>query len=273
MSSGLDPEEMDRRAKSFGKSALQYEKFRPGPPVEAVDWMLQTRPSTVVDLGAGTGGLTRLLIDRADTVIAVEPDDQMREILAGTLPTVSALRGRGEEIPVPDSSADAVLASSSWHWMDPVKTLGEVARVLVPGGVLGAVWSGPDPDGPFVSQARDLLAGQSSGVDGSTADEDDADMANSVIDPNIPPPVLEIPADAPFVQPERQVLTWNVALNADELIGLLGTFSWIILMAEDQRQRVFAVARELLRDALGIEGDVTVDVQYRSDAWRTQLVD
>jgi hypothetical protein len=67
-------------------------------------------------------------------------------------------------------------------------------------------------------------------------------------------------------------LTWDVALTADELIGLLGTFSWIITMPEDRRTHVIAEARRLLRDGLGISGDVTVDVQYRSEAWRTQLM-
>ena len=128
----LSSEEKDRRSGSFGESALLYERFRPGLPPEAVDWMLQTRTRTVVDLGAGTGAMTKLLVERTDRVIAVEPDERMLEVLAGNNPSVTALRGRGEAIPLPDSSADAVVASASWHWMDPLKALGEAARVLVP---------------------------------------------------------------------------------------------------------------------------------------------
>jgi hypothetical protein len=84
------------------------------------------------------------------------------------------------------------------------------------------------------------------------------------------PSSLEIPAGVPFAQPEHEVLTWDVALNADELIGLLGTFSWIITMPEETRPRVIAQARRLLGDLLGVEGDVTVDVRFRADAWRTR---
>jgi hypothetical protein len=79
------------------------------------------------------------------------------------------------------------------------------------------------------------------------------------------------PDGSPFAQPEDQVLTWDVALTADELVGLLGTFSWIITMPDEQRTGVVSEVRRLLHDALRISGDVTVDVQYRSEAWRTRL--
>jgi hypothetical protein len=82
--------------------------------------------------------------------------------------------------------------------------------------------------------------------------------------------VLHIPEDSPFAQPEHLVLCWDVALTADELIGLLGTFSWIITMPDEQRTRVVSEVRRLLGDVLGISGEVTVDVQYRSEAWRTR---
>ena len=163
----LTPEQKAERAASFGGAASHYERYRPGPPVEAVDWVLPTPVRTVVDLGAGTGALTRLLVGRADEVVAVEPDDRMRAVLAESVPGVRAVAGRGESIPLPDASVDAVIASSSWHWMDPVPTLLEVGRVLVPGGTLAAVWSGPDPDAGLISQARALLGGdgQRRGID------------------------------------------------------------------------------------------------------------
>src|SRR5271167_4296262 len=127
----LTPEEKAQRAGSFGGAAAHYERYRPGPPVQAVDWVLPEPVRTAVDLGAGTGALTRLLIGRADEVVAVEPDDRMRAVLAESVPEARALAGRGEAIPLPDGSVDAVMASSSWHWMDTVPTLHEVGRVLV----------------------------------------------------------------------------------------------------------------------------------------------
>src|SRR5690349_11891828 len=97
---------------SFGAVASDYERFRPGPPTAAVDWWLPERVGRVVDLGAGTGALTRLLVDRADEVVAVEPDDRMRAILHQRVPSAVALAGRAESFELPGASADAVLASS-----------------------------------------------------------------------------------------------------------------------------------------------------------------
>src|SRR5207248_4066303 len=125
------------------------------------------RRGTVVDLGAGTGLATRFLVDRADNVVAVEPDERMRWVLAERVPGARAVDGRGQSIPLPDAAADVVLASTSWHWMDPLPTLAEVGRVLVPGGVLAVMWSGPDADGTFLAQARELLATQSEASDES----------------------------------------------------------------------------------------------------------
>ena len=255
--------EKAQRAGSFGTVASHYERYRPGPPAAAVDWIIPSRVETAVDLGAGTGALSRLLLDRAANVVAVEPDDRMRAVLRDEVPGARALEGRGESIPLPDGSADAVLASSSWHWMDPVPTLEEVGRVLVPGGVLGVLWSGPDPEGSFISQARALLSAQS-----GSADVADGGMRGLILgDATRPASTLEIPAGVPFAQPEHEAFRWDMALNADELIGLLGTMSWVIMMPEDRRTRVLDEARRLLRDLLGVEGETTVDVDFRCDAW------
>lgn len=153
----------ETRSQSFGSIASAYERYRSGPPSEEIDWMLPSHTRTVVDLGAGTGALTRLLVPRAEVVIAVEPDERMRTELAANVPDARAVAGRGDSIPLPDGSADAVLASASWHWMDPIPTLHEVARVLAPGGWLGAVWAGPDPEGPLLLRAKELLARGSGG--------------------------------------------------------------------------------------------------------------
>ncbi len=266
----LTPEQKAARAASFGGAASHYQRYRPGPPVEAVDWILPAHVRTVVDLGAGTGALTRLLIGRADEVVAVEPDDRMRAVLAEAVPDARAAAGRGESIPLPDASADAVLASSSWHWMDTVPTLLEVGRVLVPGGALAAIWSGPDPDSGLIAQARALLSGEGpSSID----DQSQAELSAALNDRSALVQALEIPPGVPFDQPEQTVITWDVALDAEDLIGLLGTFSWVILMEDEARERLFETARVTLRDMLGVSGDVTVDIGYRAEVWKARRHD
>jgi hypothetical protein len=98
-------------------------------------------------------------------------------------------------------------------------------------------------------------------------------MVQMVLDSQRFDTVLTIPDGEPFAEPVRREHRWDIALNADELVGLLATFSWIILMPEERRTAVLAEARRLLREGLGIEGEVTVDVAYRSEAWRTHLLD
>jgi SAM-dependent methyltransferase len=270
--SDLAPEVKAERAGSFGEVASEYERFRPGPPAEAVAWAVPGHVPRIVDLGAGTGALTRLLVDRADDVVAIEPDERMRSVLVASVPGVRAVDGRGESIPLADACADAVLASSSWHWMDPVPTLHEVGRILVPGGTLAALWSGPDPEGTFFVRAQALLteraeeettAGDRAGSDGRLTDHILSDALR-------PASTLQIPDGVPFDQPEHHLFRWDVDLNADELIGLLGTLSWIITMPEETRRSVMAEARRLLSELLGIEGEVTVDVSFRSDVWRSR---
>jgi len=104
---------------SLGAITGQYDRLRPPPPPEALEWLLPARRDVVVDLGAGTGLLARALAAVAGHVIGVEPDDRMRAVLTARSPGVQVLAGRGEAIPLSDDSADAVLVSSAWHWMDP----------------------------------------------------------------------------------------------------------------------------------------------------------
>jgi SAM-dependent methyltransferase len=273
--SRLAPQEKALRSGSFGEVASHYERYRPGPPVAAVDWLLPARVGRIVDLGAGTGALTRLLVGRAEEVVAVEPDDRMRSVLIEEVGGIRAVMGHGESMPLPDACADAVIASSSWHWMDPIPTLREVGRILVPGGVLGALWSGPDPEGPFIAQAQALLAERSrdgaEGPPGGNKDGPPDDELAGLIMGDALRPIsdLEIPEGVPFEEPEHEAFRWDVALDADQMIGLLGTLSWIITMPEETRLRVIAEARRLLGELLGVEGDVTVDVAFRSDAWRS----
>lgn len=127
---------------SFGAAAAAYAEHRPDYAQAAVRWALEPAPGPrVLDLGAGTGKLTIALIELGAEVIAVEPDPAMLTALCRGLPTVRALPGSAEAIPLPDASVDAVIAGNAMLWFDMDVAGPEIARVLVPGGILAGLWN------------------------------------------------------------------------------------------------------------------------------------
>jgi SAM-dependent methyltransferase len=135
-------------ARGFSSAADVYERARPGYAPEAVAWVcrrLLLEPGrTVLDLGAGTGKLTRDLVPTGATVVAVEPLDEMRARLVETVPEADALAGTAEEIPLPDVSVDAVVCAQAFHWFDFDRALPEIHRVLRPGCSLALIWNSRD---------------------------------------------------------------------------------------------------------------------------------
>ncbi len=127
-----------RRAGSFGAGAAAYERGRPGYPVEALRACLPEHARRVLDLGAGTGKLTRGLLDLGLDVAAVEPLEEMRALIPSAAQT---LAGSAEALPLPDACVDAVLVGQAFHWFDHDRALAEIARVLSPAGTVGLLWN------------------------------------------------------------------------------------------------------------------------------------
>src|ERR1700753_2775966 len=150
----------DAHATSFGGAAAAYERGRPPYPPEALDWLLPPGARRVLDLGAGTGKLTRELVARGLDVVAVEPLEGMRAELSRVLPGTPVRAGSAEEIPLPDGAVDTVLAAQAWHWVTPERAAPEVARVLRPGGTLGLVWNERDEREPWVSRLHQIVTEQ-----------------------------------------------------------------------------------------------------------------
>jgi ubiquinone/menaquinone biosynthesis C-methylase UbiE len=137
--------ENQQLAKSFENIGADYDRYRPGFPAAAAAEILPSRVGSVVDLGAGTGKFTELLMPHADHVIAVEPSVAMLDVLRAKLPMVDPIVAGAESIPLPDSSVNVVTVAQAFHWFDRDAACAEIARVLVPGGTLGLLWNHSDP--------------------------------------------------------------------------------------------------------------------------------
>ena len=148
---------------AFGNAAREYELGRPRWPQELIDLVVRelelTVDATVLDLGAGTGKLTRDLVPRFAQVIAVEPDDVMREVLEEVVPEAEALAGSAEAIPLDADSVDAVFSAEAFHWFASDETVAEIARVLRPGGGFAIFWNIEfgEPEPPMGEAVESLL--------------------------------------------------------------------------------------------------------------------
>jgi SAM-dependent methyltransferase len=249
---------METRRQSFGEIAHDYDRFRPGPPQDAVEWSVPVG-ADILEIGAGTGALTRRLLERSAHVRAVEPDARMRAVLADRVPAAEVVAGRAEELPAADGSVDVVIGASMWHWVDEDLALPEVARVLRPGGRFSLLWNGPDRS---VDWMRSLWAGGRALTDEQIEGVDAERRQRHLV---------HLGPDSPFLEPERRVVRWTLAMTGDELVGLAGTYSAIVTMGESERQAWLAsMARFLQTSELPVR-DGVIEVPMRCLCWRTTL--
>lgn len=142
-------------------AADRYERGRPDYPAAAVAAIVERlglRPGrTVLDLAAGTGKLTRLLVPSGANVLAVEPVREMRAELEQRVRGIAVLAGTAERIPLTDAFVDAVTVAQAFHWFDHGAALREIRRVLVPGGGVALIWNARDERDPLQAALSEII--------------------------------------------------------------------------------------------------------------------
>jgi SAM-dependent methyltransferase len=251
---GDGPVSWQERAGSFGSVAGGYSALRPGYPDDVVAFAVggaegATRPLRVLDLAAGTGLLTAPIVAAGHDVVAVEPAAKMLAQLAAELPSVTALAGSAESIPLPDADVDVVTAGQAAHWFDPGPTAVELSRVLRPGGAVTFVWNMRDDR---VAWSADL----------------DALLAQAQVERFSPRGVTE--AFVRELDAELQTFE-SVAVQRQtpyDVVAGLATRSYVATMSESGRADFLGAVRELLDTHPDTRGRAVVEVRLVSSAWR-----
>lgn len=248
-------------SRSFGEVAEEYDRLRPRPSDDALDFLIPSSASTVLEIGAGTGVLTRLLVDRLANVTAVEPDDRMRAVLAAGVrggASIAIVAGTAEDLPAEDSSCDVVIAQSAWHWVDEERAIPEVARVLRPEGRLALLWSGPDRS---IAWMRTLWSGATSLTAQQQADADARRRRRHVVN-------IEAAGPSPFDEPETKLFQWTRPMSKADLVALATTYSAVITMDDPARQRHLEAMMHFLESDTQFANSDLIDVPMRSYCWR-----
>jgi SAM-dependent methyltransferase len=222
------------RARSFGAVAEVYDLYRPSPPPALAAYLEPIAGRDVLEVAAGTGLVTRFLLELGARVTAVEPDEAMRAVLARRSPEIAALAGVAEALPVPDASMDVAVTSSAWHWFAQPAAAQEFARVLRDGGRVFILGNGLDREHHWIED----LAGRAdvsartppldAGRHASRADED---------------------LGEPFADVESFEIPWTWRRTEEQLLGLLTTYSAAIVRSPEERAELVARAQVELRQS------------------------
>ena len=200
---------------------------------------------TVVDVGAGTGKFTALLVPSGADVVAVEPLAAMREGFVAELAGVGVVEGSAEAMPLANSSADAIVAAQAFHWFDRSRALPEFARVLRPDGRLGVIWNDIDTS---VEWASEFYAIVSPG--------------------RVATPVPWSAADgelAPWFGPRHPgSFTYAHTLDRGSLLARVDSMSWIAVRPEQEREEIRRRVGELLDTHPELAGRDSFDLAVRN---------
>ena len=219
------------QARSFHRAAAEYERGRPGWPAEVLDPLPLTDDSTVLDLGAGTGKLTRVLAARYRRVIALEPLDELRAILAERVPSAEPLPGVAEAISMGEAEVGAVFAAQSFHWFANEVAVAEIARVLRPGGIFARLWNEALEPSPLPEAYRRRLS----------------ELHDEMRPSEIPDDILD---GKPFGATTGDAAEHEQLSSRDDVLAFAASVSWIA--NRDDRDELLAELAAMLP-----EGDYT----------------
>jgi SAM-dependent methyltransferase len=212
-----------------------------------------------MDVGAGTGLLTRVLVTIAADmsppghVTAVEPDPGMATVLGQRLPSVRVIPAPAEHIDASDETLDCIVVGQAFHWFDREAAVAEFARLLRRGGRLGVMWNVRLDSEPWVSALADIVDGEDHTRSKGTLR--DADSMSVGFDPH-----------GLFDKVERAEFAHSLSLDAEHLVGLVDTFSYVRL--SPHRDSLLEQVRELTQTHPDLVGKESFELPYLTITYR-----
>jgi ubiquinone/menaquinone biosynthesis C-methylase UbiE len=242
------------QSRAFELVADVYERARPEYPAEAVAWIVEQLDlragRTVLDLGAGTGKLTRALVPSGAHVIAVEPGERMLAELQRVVRGADALLGAAEAIPLPDDSVDAVTVGQAFHWFRHDESVPELHRVLRARGGVALIWNTRDQERPLQRHVSELM---------------------KRFIPRDRPPVghsARVLEESPLFGPvERKAFPFAQELDADGLVDRIASTSFVAAAPPEARAELERTLREVVAANSG-----SVDFAYVTEVFITRAV-
>lgn len=208
-----------------------YERGRPGYPESVINIANVPSSATALEVAAGTGKLTRLLVSRFVRVVAVEPDPGMRRLLSASCPESDVMDGSAEHIPLAANTVDAIFVAQAFHWFDNEAALTEFSRVLRPHGAIVVMWNVADgPIAPPIGAVEKLLV---------PIWPQEFDFPLDMMTRGWTPNVWQHPYARANFDPIREVeLANHHSVDAQGLIAFYGSMGWFATLPHEDRQRL-----------------------------------
>jgi ubiquinone/menaquinone biosynthesis C-methylase UbiE len=249
------PDVHEVAAVGFEQAAAVYERIRPSYPPDAVAALvahLGIGPGRrVLDLAAGTGKLTRLLVPTDAELVAVEPLAAMREQLAAVVPDIELLDGTAEAIPLPDESVDAVVVAQAFHWFDAARALAEIRRVLRPGCGLAVVFNIRDQSVDWVRRFTEV-------TEFSAANRPHHSTTRAAF-------ADEVSAAGGWGPVTLRTFRWSQTLDAEGLVDRAASQSNVASMAPERRAALLDGVRELARTHPDLADRSSIEMPYDTE--------
>lgn len=251
-------DDRDARRASFLSAGQEYDAARPDYPLDAIAWAIGEAATVVLDLGCGSGKLTRQLAALGHQVLGIDPSLAMLQAAPEGLPMAC---GAAEALPLRSRSFDAVTAGTAFHWFDHERAVAEMSRVLHPGGRVGLLWNFRDESIAWVRALSEIIGSEDAMT--SAPGEDDA-FETSV--------VSALLAGTYFDEVEQLLFPHTQKLSEDGLVKLVRSRSYIVILPHDERDDVVAAVRRLCGEHPQLKGRDSFEMPYLTRAFRAQAV-